>query len=167
MKVISPEDQERIAIHEAGHAVMANLRGMKVKLIVVDFENEAMRGYVCWEKPDLCFKDGRKKSDATVRRILYSELLINLAGIKAMQAVTGWANSRGFAHDWECSKALAASLVTGKDDKADYYLDRAGTAAKRMLMSHVDVLQTIARRLLENSTITSEEFLEIMKGSNK
>ena len=70
----------RIAIHEAGHAIMAHLRGMKVKEIGVDFENKSEPGYTEWDSLDLCFRDGRKKQDATVRRILYMRLLVIWAG---------------------------------------------------------------------------------------
>jgi hypothetical protein len=167
MPIANQEMRRKVASHEAGHAVMAHLRGMEVTQIVVDFENKDMPGYVDWSgiKPFIYFPDGRQRCKAVVRRYQYTNLLINLAGVKAEQLVLGWTNASGFGEDWEHTQALVRQLTDGKDyNVQSAYINRASNAALRILEPHVSALRVITDRLLQNSPMSSDEFLTIMKG---
>ena len=157
MATFDEKRQHNVAVHEAGHAVMAHLLGMKVNQLVVDFGNEKTRGYVDWDYIDASLLDESKRKDLI-------DVFVNLAGMEAEKLIIGRLYE-GWLGDMDSTMKIIDRRTVGKEPDADSrYITRAGGFVKRALEPHVSILRTIADRLLQSGSISREEFLVIMEG---
>jgi cell division protease FtsH len=180
-KVITDQEKQVVAWHEAGHAIASELLPMvdKVQKVSIVPRGKAL-GYTL----NLPQEDRYLKS----RQELIDYMKMLLAGRVAEQITFGRVTT-GAADDLKRVTAIARSMVyeyamgthirshqvpaddygvseslrQTRDEEVQAIAEEAYRGAHRLLTDHRDLLDQVAERLLENEAIEREEIKEIMR----
>lgn len=190
-RIMSKEEQEAVAYHEAGHAIVAAmLEGTDpVTKITIVPRTMGSLGYTL-QLPD-------REKYLLSREDLYNELRI-LFGGRSAEEVKFNLVSTGASNDIEKATQIARNMVTryGMSEEFDMmalegqssqYLDggvrknysektgkeidnvvldmvrKSHKEARTILSDNIDLLDAVARRLLDVETITGDEFNEMVE----
>jgi cell division protease FtsH len=178
----APDERRRIATHEAGHALVAELVGRRVTIASILQRSEAL-GLVAHTD-----QEERNVHTPTEARAI---LRIMLAGRAAEELEFGEASS-GVAADLEAATTLAARVVGALGaggslvsfeaasmpvagnlvakvladararDALEAMLERASDEARLLVAGHVDELRALAKALDERDEITGDEVRQIL-----
>ena len=180
-KVITDQEKEVVAWHEAGHAIASELLPTvdKVQKVSIVPRGKAL-GYTL----NLPQEDRYLKS----RQELIDYMKMLLAGRVAEQITFGRVTT-GAADDLKRVTAIARSMVyeyamgthirshqvpgddygvsealrQTRDEEVQAIAEEAYRGAHRLLTDHRDLLDQVAERLLENEAIERDEIVEIMR----
>jgi len=178
-RALSPPERYRIAVHEAGHAIVAVATGCGTVEKVTILPRGGALGVTLVTQPQ----------DRMLHLKTDMEKLIQmlLAGRNAEQAVFGEASS-GAAHDLqECSRIamamvskygfglngslfhldalqreLAGPYVKESIDQAKAILEKMNKACQQILAQHADALAALTQELLVKETVSGERVNELI-----
>ena len=194
-RVISPEEREITAYHEAGHALVGHFMAHTNELRKITIIPRGMTGGVTWFLDD----DQTIMSESKFR----AAIAVALGGRIAEEVVLGEVTT-GAGNDLQQVTKLAQAMVTqygmshamglrvygerhemvflGREisEQRDYsdavaeqidievrrIIDKAYSDARDILVNHRDLLDRIAHRLLEVETLEAEEFVALVEGAN-
>ena len=181
-RVISDKDKKLTAYHEAGHAVVSKFLPTQTDVKEVSIIPRGLAGGYTM------YKTTEDKFYVSKTELL--EKMVALMGGRAAEKIALNEISTGASNDIEVATGIAKDMLTvyGMDDKLgpislkvdDPYeiqifgekvidevgnqiqilIDDAYKAAQKILVEHIDILDQVAKRLLEKEKITSEEFEE-------
>ena len=182
-KLMTDEEKQLVAVHEAGHALLSILlRGVKPPARVSIVNRANAFGRSPWSAGDA--------RDVLTKRELMAQLIVLLGGRGAEMNVFGQPSTRS-EDDLENAAALARRMVerlamTGRFELADHDQDakrpltadedqggkevrelllRAEQAARTILHDNADDLQAIAEELAVQETLTAAELGELVHRS--
>ncbi|OSJ36484.1 hypothetical protein BSZ19_04065 [Bradyrhizobium japonicum] len=179
----TPEQDRRIAIHEAGHAVCARLLGHDVGGITAN--PDAARGYegLCWGVGHAeAFAEGRGDAsdvrDALAQQMPHAgddrrplgDVFANVYA-KCIEFVAGRAAERMVldgepavpADDLRQARELAL-LICKTEEAIETFLAHCDVAARDLLMPYGDVVMTLSIVLRIKRTLDGTEIDEIIRG---
>ena len=180
-RVLSDDEKELVAVHEAGHATLSLLlRGSEPPARVSIVSRSGVMGKSIWTSTD--------EHEIQTKRQLLSQLILLLGGRAAELNEFGEPSNRS-EDDLEHAAAVARRMVerwamTGrfelaggrKDNKPAQFegsaggqevrqlLTQAEKAARVILGDHRDQLYRIAKALLEHETLTAAELMDLGEG---
>jgi len=192
-RVISPEEREITAYHEAGHAVVSHLLPHAQTVRKITIIPRGMAGGVTWYLEDDSYFYSRSKFQALIATALggrvAEEIVFN-------EVTTGASNdlkqitkmARSMVTQYGMSEALGPRIYGDKqemvflgreiNEQRDYsdaiaekidaevrqIIDSAYQRAYQLLTEHRDKLELIAQTLLEMETLEAAEFVALMQG---
>ena len=187
-KVISQKDREITAYHEAGHAILFHILpdvGPVYSVSIIPTGLGAA-GYTMPlpEKDEIFSTRGRMLQDITVslggrvaEELIFDDITTGAsqdlktatATAKAMVTRYGFSAKLGpvaydtseevfIGRDYEKTKSYSESVATKIDDEVRAIIDRCYNEARRIIVSHRDVLEKCAELLLEKEKIGRTEF---------
>ncbi|MEX0658456.1 MAG: AAA family ATPase [Egibacteraceae bacterium] len=181
-RVLTAEEKELVAVHEAGHATLSLLlRGTEPPARVSIVSRSGVMGKSIWAAPE--------ENEIQTKRQLLGQLILLLGGRAAELNAFGEPSNRA-EDDLEHAATVARRMVerwamTGrfelaggrKDDKAArqfegsaggqevrQLLAQAEKAARVILDDHADQLRRIAKALLRHETLTAAELADLGAG---
>ena len=182
-KLMSDEEKQLVAVHEAGHALLSVLlRGVKPPSRI-----SVVSRVGAFERSPWSSADDR---EVVTKRELMAQLIVLLGGRAAEMNVFGQPSTRA-EDDLEHAAALARRMVerlamTGRFELADQFSDskrplsdndggkevrellsKAEQAARSILQDNGDDLQSIADELVERETLTAAELQELTRRAGR
>ena len=184
-RVISDKDKKLTAYHEAGHAVVSKFLPTQTDVKEVSIIPRGLAGGYTM------YKTNEDKFYVSKTELL--EKMVALMGGRAAEKVALNEISTGASNDIEVATGIARDMLTvyGMDDSLgpvslkvdDPYelqifgekvidqvgnqiqvlIDDAYATAQKILIENMDILDNVAKTLLEKEKITSEEFEEFFK----
>ena len=181
-RVVSEKDKKLTAYHEAGHAVVSKFLPTQTNVKEISIIPRGLAGGYTM------YKTNEDKFYVSKTELL--EKMVALMGGRAAEKIALNEISTGASNDIEVATGIAKDMLTvyGMDDKlgpislkvddpyelqifGDKVIDEVGNqiqiliddaykAAQKILVEHIDILDQVAKRLLEKEKITSEEFEE-------
>lgn len=155
-----PKD-ERLAIHEAGHAVMAYVQRLRFEYVTIVPTEECagrvmMGGFPMTYQPDV---DSDRRTDALTER----HILVTLGGPAAEVVIVG-RRSPGDGGDWHSAVELGM-YVQGNAEVVGLYIDYLYGKAKAILRLpwHQKAVKVLAAELLKQKTIKYRAARQIIK----
>ena len=131
-----------IALHEAGHAVIARVVGLKSGEAVITDRD----GYAHW------------KADNSIRHVITL-----LAGRAASDVILGRTTESGYAGDNEkIMRLLEADGFRERFFAFDVSRDALLAHARALIRKHRDAVERVARALLERETLTARKIDKLM-----
>ena len=179
-RIISDEEKENTAYHEVGHALLAKLLKNTDPLHKVSIIPRGMALGVTMtlpEKDHLTLKKSQLLDRITMllggrvaEEIIYGPDSITTGAQNDLEKVTATARNMvttygmsfkmgNFGHSRDYSEEIAADI----DREVKKIVDERYNLAKELLLGNRDMLEVIAKELLERETLDEEEFEEIMK----
>ena len=172
----NPDQKRSVAVHEAGHAVMARLvRGDKrITTVSIVRRGGGILGYVRDVDADEVYAQPLER--------LSANLMVSLAGHYAVELVMGkqWSgmvggddnNIRGYLRKMAMSGMFGGiPFQLGPDgdpfvakrirERADSYLRQAIKGTRRLLIESRDFLDAVTDALIEKEELTSRDFYEV------
>ncbi len=193
--VILPEEKEKVAYHEVGHAlVMAKLKhSAPVHKITIIPRTSGALGYTMQVDEQEKFLMSREEAYAKI---------VSLTGGRAAEEVIFKTPTTGASNDIEQATRLARAMITRYgmsehfgmvaletvtnqylggdtslacstesaariDEEVIALIKKAHDEAVQILTDNIDQLHAIARYLLEKETLTGEEFMDILRGEKQ
>jgi len=149
-----PTHLARTAYHEAGHAVLAYVGGLKVLGTSIEEDGDSygrtFYAYVAeWLKAD-------RLADSQARRRLEACVLCYLAGVEAEARFAGRRDWRGASVDLEDAVSFAEHVVLS-DEELRAYLRWLGVRVKGLVTVYWALIDGVARRLLERRNMTARD----------
>jgi cell division protease FtsH len=181
---ISLKNKEIIAVHEAGHAIVASYKKNYDKVSRISIAQRGNAGGLTFFTPD----EERVTSGLVSRDYLDSLIHVALGGIVAEEIIfgpdeitTGASNdlervtsiTRSMIVDYGMSKKIgtfaindnqiSASLQNKIDKEILKIVDNSYKHVKNILENNIDNIRNVAKLLIEKETISSEEFYNVME----
>lgn len=160
--------REAIAYHEAGHAVMAYLKGRRFKVVTIE-PDEDSSGHVS-------FYDGRivkvilegthcciwlMEHPEKEREIVWRDILCNIAGHIAQDiGVPGSVED----YQWEADREALINRLSSSPEGAECGWDRADAEVREALKQNWQMVNALASRLLESKTLSGREAWHLLDG---
>lgn len=94
------KSRRSIAIHEAGHAVIAMHVGCRPPTVITTIEDDDAFGRVPCHPPGAWYEPEEARTDARVRRFCERVAMTGLAGVLAEKRLTGRHNHKGAGDDY-------------------------------------------------------------------
>ena len=184
-RVISDKDKNLTAYHEAGHAVVSKFLPTQEDVKEISIIPRGLAGGYTMYKTN--------EDKYYISKTEMEERIVALLGGRAAEKIALNDISTGASNDIEVATALAKDMVKkyGMSDKIgpinletkDQYelqtfgnniedvvgvevktiIDTAYNKAQSLILDHMDKLHAVAKALLENETISEEEFEKIFK----
>lgn len=184
-RVISDKDKNLTAYHEAGHAVVSKYLPTQEDVKEISIIPRGLAGGYTMYKTN--------EDKYYISKTEMEERIVALLGGRAAEKIALNDISTGASNDIEVATELAKDMVKkyGMSDKIgpinletkDQYelqtfgnniedivgvevktiIDTAYNKAQNLILNHMDKLHAVAKALLENETISEEEFEEIFK----
>merc|ERR1711988_526176 len=154
-KDVEQSEQRRklVAYHEAGHAVAGAMipdYDMIQKITIVPRTNGA--GGLTFFSPD----EGRLNSGMYSQQYLQGQLAVALGGRIAEELIFGEGDiTTGASNDLQQVSSIAGRMAKREIERL---VNRAYATCKDILTSNMELLETVAERLLEQETVSAEEF---------
>lgn len=180
----SQKMKEIVAVHEAGHAIVAAYKKNYDKVSRISIAPRGNAGGLTIFTPD----EERITSGLLTKEYLESLIQVALGGRVAEEIIfgedevtTGASNdlervssiARSMIIDYGMSKEIgtfgineneiSASLQSKIDKEILKIVDKSYKNVKKILENNVDNIRNVAKLLIEKETITSEEFYNVMK----
>ena len=162
-RVISDKDKKLTAYHEAGHAVVSKFLPTQTDVKEVSIIPRGLAGGYTM------YKTTEDKFYVSKTELL--EKMVALMGGRAAEKIALNEISTGASNDIEVATGIAKDMLTvyGMDDKLgpislkvddpyEIQIDNAYRTAQEILSANMDILDKVAKELLEKEKITSEEF---------
>lgn len=165
----NPTDEERrcSAYHEAGHVVIS-YETVKPFLYVTIVPDGKEAGHVKYEKAKLeDYVDDKAEDDEKLRQLeelVKREILICFGGYWAAQSKfpeTESENLIGASDDLKKADEWASHICNNNDEIWKLRKSK-GDEAKRIISSHWNAVEALAKELLEHETIYSEDAIKII-----
>ena len=150
--------RRRIAVHEAGHAIMTILLDphRKITAVSINADAESM-GKAIMENT----------GDSITESMMKANLAVLFGGRNAERIVFG-EHSTGCAADYKEARQLASAMVNdlamgelGASSKTEFLVEADKTATE-ILSAHKEELIKKAELLLEKGTLTGKEISELL-----
>lgn len=146
---------EITAFHEAGHAMMAYLLGIRVSEVSIDTSHNSVIGW-CKLHPSVSH-DARMSIEHRVYRLV----LVALSGIAAESLTFGTCDDQGALEDFEHAERFAGFIYRDKH-VIDSYIQQCQTRARHYLRDSWDPFLQIANHLLVYGVLTERKLLMIL-----
>jgi len=159
----SRKSTQRIAIHEAGHAVMAYLCGRRVGEVTAVPHGEIL-GHV--EYRGFASFPARSLDDARARRKLETEIMIALAGLAAEYLNPGPVDHPGAAADLQ--RALQIALFALADpDEATAFINWLFVRTRNRLRDPAckRAIKALTADLVRHGSLTGQEVRSLLRRS--
>ncbi|SEG52057.1 Peptidase family M41 [Methylobacterium sp. 190mf] len=160
---LSIEEDQRVAIHEAGHAVVARVLGLPVGDLVLRSPGHGGDGYMGFRMPKVV----TRKTMENVLAVLMAGRAAEIIAFDSPSAgaSTDLALASKFARDmhlrWGLCDVLAVQDAADTAPMIDLRIERAlrsaSSAALRLLAARRRDLERLAEALLERRSLTSED----------
>jgi len=154
---------QRIAIHEAGHAVMAYLCGRRIGAMSAVRHGEILgeleyRGFTSFP--------ARPLDDARARRKLETEIMIALAGLAAEYLHRGPVDRRGAATDLQRALSIAQA-ATADPEEATAFVNWLFVRARNRLCvpACARAVKALAVELARQGSLTGAEVRALLRRS--
>jgi len=179
----SLKNKEIIAVHEAGHAIVASYKKNYDKVSRISIAQRGKVGGLTIFTPE----EERVTSGLVTRDYLYSLIQVALGGIVAEEIIFGpdeittGANNdlelvtsitKSMIVDYGMSKKIgtlainyneiSASLQNKIDKEILNIVDNSYKHVKKILKNNIDNIRNVAKLLIKKETISSEEFYNVM-----
>ena len=184
-RVISEKDKKLTAYHEAGHAVVSKYLETQTNVKEVSIIPRGLAGGYTMYKTD--------EDKFYISKTELEERMVSLMGGRAAEKLALNDISTGASNDLEVATGIARDMIAiygmsdslgpislKVDEPAEIQLfgeeiineagvqiktliDAAYVKAQKILVEHMDILDEVAKTLLEKETISSEEFEEFFK----
>jgi cell division protease FtsH len=194
-RVISPEEREITAYHEAGHAIVSHLLPHAQTVRKITIIPRGMAGGITWYLEEDTYFYSRSKFKAMIasalggrvaEEIVFAE--ITTGASSDLKQVTKMA--RSMVTQYGMSEELGPRIYGEKQEmvflgreiseQRDYsdaiaekidaevrqIIDEAYERARQLLTEHRDKLELIAQKLLEMETLEAAEFVALMEGED-
>lgn len=169
---------ERIAYHEAGHAVVAEmLESGSVDLVTVRKNTGNIGGFTCYRTPDEYWISQRHMENRVIAilagkaatEIVFGEVDTGANDDlhRAFEIVTRFVDdycSYGFGY-WE-SRFSSSTRLNRKEDRITADMEKYYAAAKKLLLENRTFLDNLARRLQQKDTLVYSEIDKIKRQSS-
>jgi hypothetical protein len=144
-----PDDKDRTALHEAGHAVVAWSFGVTVGCIHLDLEN----------------KSGHTMVASTAHLQPFEQIAQCLAGFEAEQAFKPPANQSRAGYDryHHVPPILRANGTSDDEPKGQELLRQGHICSEKRLHEHESKVRAVARHLVEHHYMDRVVFEAMMK----
>lgn len=155
--------RERVAFHEAGHAVVAHLLGRRVLAVEVEDDPDSWRpgataGRVQVDAIPVPFNPSRLT--AAERKSFESEAIVALAG---RVAEARFMNLPGGVLDEDDAATFARAARYLRPPNLTRFRAEAAQLADDYVRRHFELIRVVARALLESSFLTGTEFRRLVK----
>ena len=165
MRRQSASQREATAFHEAGHAVVAWLRGARVRAISV-IRTKAEDGFVAYRpvlSKSVIQNPGLPKNRLKAERCVD----ILLAGSIAQRHFSP--RSIRFQHGRQdfISATEVALMVAGSDESASAFLAWRSIATTEAVVQHWELIERVAHRLLATGTMSGEDLIVCLTEQEK
>jgi cell division protease FtsH len=192
-RIVSPEEREITAFHEAGHALVSHFLPHAQTVRKITIIPRGMAGGVTWYLEDEGYFYSRSK---------FQDLIASALGGRVAEEIVFGEITTGASNDLQQITKMARSMVTqygmseklgprvygdkqemvflGREisEQRDYsdaiaqeidrevrqIIDQQQERAQRILLEHRDKLDLVARRLLEVESLEAEEFVALIEG---
>jgi hypothetical protein len=144
-----------VAYHEAGHAVVARLLGVRVKHLTI-IPGSDFIGAVLYEKIMHRISPDNENSPRTQRRI-ENYVRIQLAGHIA-QKIHSPRSRYGAGADRGSTTRLALAVNNNSDELAKAWLQWLKVGVTRMLKHYWNVVEAVAQELAKEKDLDAEQF---------
>lgn len=192
-RVISPEEREITAYHEAGHGIVSHLLPHAQTVRKITIIPRGMAGGVTWYLEDDAYFYSRSKFKALIasalggriaEEIIFGE--ITTGASNDLQQVTRLARSmvtqygmsdelgpRVYGEKQEMvflgreiseQRDYSDAIAQKIDEEVRFIIDEAYEQAKSILVTNQDKLALIAKTLLDVETLDAAEFIALMEG---
>jgi len=129
------------SVHEAGHAIVLNHFGIRVRKILVGIDGDDCHGRTCNDPgPDLCLID---------------ELAICVAGVEAQVLLECQQHHGGESNDYRKLEKIFEHFGTAESER-DRLCALAENKAREILTSQIGRLKAIARKAAADGVVTFE-----------
>ena len=157
-------DQERVAYHEAGHAVLAHFTGFgceSISIVATDDSSGRFSAKALAERLD----GALDLTDAEERRVV-DALMVILGGLAAELAVGGKADYEA-GHDDRTRATFLASSISADEHATAALLESSLKKATRRLQTPGmrQSLEAVAKALIERKELTGSELGALMGGT--
>jgi hypothetical protein len=155
-------DPKHTAVHEAGHAVIARVLGLRCgELTIVANLDEGYAGCSHASDPWLTVDDWERAGryrEHDIRQAYRGYVLGLMAGAEAEIEILGEAEEDGDADDrhWIIRAAWSSDSGIGAS-RWHRYEPRLRRQARRLVRKHREKIERVANALLERRTLTKEE----------
>lgn len=195
-RVISPEEKEKIAYHEAGHAILFHLLEHTNPVHKITIVSRGRAGGYVMPLPS---------GDSMLRSLdQFKDDIIAIMGGRAAEEIIYQQLTTGASNDLQQATRLARAMVTqfgmserlgpraygsnqgpiflGRDmgeirdysetyaqaidDEVKRILQDAYQSAKNLLLENLDKMHVLVKILIERETLDSHEFVQIMEGTH-
>jgi len=149
------------AYHEAGHAVVAWLLGLKFQNVTVKPNIDGTLGCLSklnapkWFRPEV-------EMTARTRVMAERRIVVFFAGRSAQEQFLGKQIRSGFESDYDAGVALAAYFCSDSD-VADAYLNYCRTVSRAIVRRYWAEVATIATALAGNETLTFSQVAKLIR----
>lgn len=164
------EQLYQIAIHEAGHAVIAVVLGQKFRNVSIKAKDDYLGRVKYWTSKKNLIDTIQGLSDSypflkneTIDKRVRKALQISYAGYIAEQK-TGVDNQEGATTDFAFITDTALSHAG--EGEADKLCGECLQATKQLVDKNWNHIEAVAQQLLEKKTISGKDVLKIMSGEN-
>jgi ATP-dependent Zn protease len=149
---------ERVAFHEAGHAVVAFHLKRKFRRVTIAPAGRSL-GHTRFFPLDNFHPD--YQNSARTRRLMDSEIMIDLAGLEAEYLKMGRRSLKGGQSDIDQAADLAWH-AQGGGRAVSRYFRQLQVASRNLLREHWSEVESLATALLEQITLTEDEARKVI-----
>lgn len=153
---------ERLAYHEAGHALFAHYLGWSIQTVtIIRNEKTGVEGEVSATHPKAEIID-----EDQIAQLMAGKEAVKVAGCEKIYSNEGTELSDDIVEarsDIFAARAIADRRYPGAELLRDILLEAGRSKAEVIFEAYVDALHAIARALIEKKTITGTEIAEIVK----
>ncbi len=148
-------DLRKTAIHEAGHAVIAQVLEIKPRSAsIVGDETSNTKGRVLTTAARWLRPDGEVDGRAEIR--LHREIMVCLAGVTAERRFTGRNSHVGASHDYAIAADLAIYATTCIEE-TNALLKWLGIRTESLVSRHWRLIEGVADALLATNTLNAAQ----------
>ncbi len=160
----SPAVLEKVAYHEAGHAVAAVVQGRCVKRVSI-MERWGIGGSVCLSWPPRWFCAGEDATEARRQKWVEAEIIMALAGPAANEVFGDPAEECAVRVDREYAVKLALRVAGARASKEalDKFLLPLQRRARSLVVMHWDAVDALAQALLVRHEIRGPQARRIIR----
>lgn len=195
-RVISPEEKEITAYHEAGHAIVSHFLPHAQSVRKITIIPRGMAGGVTWYMEDDLFFYSRSKFMALIatalggrvaEELIFSELTTGASNdlqqitkmARAMVTQYGMSDEMGprvygdkqelvfLGREISEQRDYSDAIAEQIDREVREIIDTEYARARNILESNRDTLELVAKTLLEVETLEAEEFVALIEGGEQ
>ncbi len=148
----------RTAHHEAGHAVVAHIMGIRVLKITIQKSPTLKYLGRCWHEP-IDFASIYAGDNRDLIALEFADIIISLAGRASEEMLLNFDSDGGEVGDLKQVDNEFDRLGVLDKDAMRYELYEK---TKSLVYRHRDTIRRVARRLMKVKTVTAEEFARLV-----
>jgi hypothetical protein len=153
-----------IAIHEAGHAVIAMHVGCRPPTVITMIEDDDAFGRVPWDPPGAWYEPEAARNDARVRRFCEQLAMTGLAGVLAEKRLTGRHNHKGAGDDYRLV-AHWTGPVCYSPAEHQAYIEWLTRRTEALIKNDFvwEEIEAVANALLVKESLTARELRSVLR----